>query len=328
MADLNTIYMGMELRNPVIAGSSGLTNNIDNLKELEKYGAGAVVLKSIFEEQILMETNREIESTDISSHPEAVGYLTTMTKEHSVYQYLDLIEEAKAAISIPVIASVNCLTDGEWTTFAKRIQDAGADALELNILITDYEKNDSRTIEKNYFKIVEKVKGIVSIPIALKVSTLFSNIPQMLIGLSRTGASGLVLFNRYWSPDIDLEEMEITSGSVYSSPDEITIPIRWIGLLSELIECDISATTGVHDGNGVVKLLLVGATTVQVCSSLYINGIEYIAKIVNQIDNWLGAHGYKTLEEIRGLLGSKTHEERKVFGRAQFMKYYTLKGVE
>ena len=325
MADLNTIYLGMELRNPVIAGSSGLTNNVENLKELEKYGAGAVVLKSIFEEQILMETNKEVQASEIGIHPEAVGYLTTMTKEHSIYGYLDLIEQAKQAVSIPVIASVNCLTDGEWTTFAKRIQEAGADALELNILITDYNDNDSRTIEKKYFRIVDKVKDIVSIPLALKVSTLFSNLPQMLTGLSRTGASGLVLFNRYWSPDIDLEEMAITSGSIYSSPDEITVPIRWIGLLSELIECDISATTGVHDGNGVVKLLLVGATTVQVCSALYVNGLDYIGTIVNQLENWVSSHGYRNLEEIRGLLGSKSQQERRVFGRVQFMKYYTLK---
>jgi len=325
MADLTTIYLGMELRNPVIAGSSGLTNNVENLKELEKYGAGAVVLKSIFEEQILMETQKEVQASDLGIHPEAAGYLTTMTKEHSVYRYLDLIEQAKKAISIPVIASVNCLTDGEWTTFAKRIQEAGADALELNILITDYKQNDSRKIEKNYFKIVDKVKDIVGIPLALKVSTLFSNIPQMLTDLSRTGAAGLVLFNRYWSPDIDLDEMTITSGSVCSSPDEITVPIRWIGLLSELIECDISGTTGVHDGNGVVKLVAAGATTVQVCSALYINGLEYIGTIINQVDNWLTGHDYKTVDEIRGLLGSKSPAERKVFGRAQFMKYYTLK---
>ncbi len=325
MADLTTTYLGLELRNPVIAGSSGLTNDKKNLIELEKYGAGAVVLKSIFEEQILMETDREVSAADLVSHSEAAGYLTTMTKEHSVYQYLGLIEEAKKAVSIPVIASVNCLTGGEWTKFAKRIQEAGADALELNILISDYKNRDSKAIEEDYFEIVEKVKGIVDIPLALKVSTLFTNIPRMLIALSRTGASGLVLFNRYWSPDIDLEEMAVSSGSVYSSPDEITVPVRWIGLLPELVECDISATTGVHDGNGVIKLVLVGATTVQVCSALYINGLDYIGKIVSQADAWLDGHGYKRVDDIRGLLGPKSEEERKVFGRAQFMKYYTLK---
>jgi dihydroorotate dehydrogenase (fumarate) len=146
----------------------------------------------------------------------------------------------------------------------------------------------------------------------------------MLIDLS-TGADGLVLFNRFWRPDIDLDAMAVSSGSVYSSPDEITVPIRWIGLLSELIECDVSATTGVHDGSGVIKLLLVGATTVQVCSALYIKGIDYIDTIVSQTDAWLDKHGYKSVAEIRGLLGSKSEEERKVFGRAQFMKYYTLK---
>jgi dihydroorotate dehydrogenase (fumarate) len=325
MADLTTTYLGLELRNPVIAGSSGLTNDIENLKQLEKQGAGAVVLKSIFEEQILIETEREVSAADLVSHPEAAGYLTTMTKEHSVYQYLELIEKAKKAVSIPVIASVNCLTGGEWTKFAKRIKEAGADALELNILITDYKNRESKEIEKAYIEIIEKVKGIVNIPLALKVSTLFTNIPRMLIGLSKKGADGLVLFNRYWSPDIDLDEMAVSSGNIYSSPDEITVPLRWIGLLSELIECDISATTGVHDGNGVIKLLLVGATTVQVCSALYIKGTDYIDTIVSQADAWLDAHGYKSVEEIRGLLGSKSEEERKVFGRAQFMKYDTLK---
>jgi dihydroorotate dehydrogenase (fumarate) len=325
MADLRTTYMGMELKNPVIAGSSGLTSNVQNLKEIEKHGAGAVVLKSIFEEQILYESDKEVEASDLGFHPEAMAYLSTMTKEHSVYNYLGLIEEAKKAVSIPVIASVNCLTDGEWTTFAKRIQDAGADALELNVLIMDYKDNDSKTIEKKYFRIAEKVKGIVSIPFSLKLSILFSNLPQMLTGLSRTGVSGLVLFNRYWSPDIDLDEMAITSGSIYSSPEEITVPIRWIGLISDLIECDIAASTGVHDGNAVLKMISVGATTVQVCSALYINGIEYIAKIVKQVETWLDTHGYKNLDEIRGTLGPKTNEERKVFGRVQFMKYYTLK---
>ena len=183
MADLRTTYMGMELKNPVIAGSSGITNNVENLKKIEKYGAGAVVLKSIFEEQILYESDQEVEASDLGLHPEAMGYLSTMTKEHSVYNYLSLIEEAKKAVSIPVIASVNCLTDGDWTTFAKRIQDAGADALELNVLITDYKDNDTKSIENKYFKIAEKVKKIVGIPFALKLSILFSNIPQILTGL-------------------------------------------------------------------------------------------------------------------------------------------------
>ncbi|MBN2322139.1 MAG: dihydroorotate dehydrogenase-like protein [Spirochaetes bacterium] len=324
MADLTTTYLGLKLKNPVIAGSSGLTNDIENLKRLEKFGAGAVVLKSIFEEQILIETDREVSAADLVSHSEAAGYLTTMTKEHSVYGYLELIEEAKKAVSIPVIASVNCLTSGEWTKFSKRIQEAGADALELNILITDYKNRDSKEIEKDYVRIVEKVKGIVDIPLALKVSTLFTNIPRMLTGLS-SGADGLVLFNRYWSPDIDLDEMAVSSGNVYSSPEEITVPLRWIGLISNLVECDISATTGVHDGNGVIKLLLVGATTVQVCSALYLKGIEHIGDIVSRADAWLDAHGYASVKEIRGLLGPKSEEERRVFGRAQFMKYYTLK---
>ncbi len=322
MADLRTRYLGLELRNPIIVGSSGLTNSLDKVKAVDDCGAGAVVLKSIFEEQILFETNKLLKDSDVNVHPEAFNYLTAMSRDHSIGEYLELVEQTKEAVSIPVIASINCLTAGEWTTFAGRIEAAGADALELNVFVTDYWVNDSAQIEDVYFKIIRKVMGQISIPIALKISTLFSNLPKMLIKLSGTGISGLVLFNRYWSPDIDLENMRIEPGNAFSSPDEITIPLRWIGLVADLVSCDISGTTGVHDGNGAIKLILAGATTVQVCSALYKNGVEYISTILDQIETWMAHRGYGHIDEIRGKLMAKTDEDRENLGRTQFMKYY------
>ncbi len=323
MAGLTTKYLGLELRNPVIAGSSGLTNNLENIKKIEKYGAGAVVLKSIFEEQILFESKHAVKSDDLNLHPEAYDYISSYVKDKSIYKYLDLIENAKKEVSIPVIASINCFNDLEWVPFAKKIENAGADALELNIFSAEFMESSSAEIEESYFRLIEKVKEQINIPIAVKLAPFFTNIPKMLIGLSNTKVSGLVLFNRFYNPDIDLEKMTIAPSNMFSSPSEISAIIRWLGLVSDMIFCDISATTGVHDGDGVVKLILVGATTVQVCSALYKNGIEYLSTILNQMDKWLDSHGYKHVDEIRGKFVSKTFKERQQFSRYQYMKYYS-----
>jgi dihydroorotate dehydrogenase (fumarate) len=323
MADLTTTYLGLKLKNPVIAGSSGLTNNLENIKKLEKHGAGAVVLKSVFEEQILFESKQAVQSEDLNLHPEAYDYLSGYTKEMSIFRYLDLIENTKKGVSIPVIASINCLSDLEWVPYAKKIEEAGADALELNIFIADFMKSSSSEIEKSYFRLIEKVKEKINIPIAVKLAPFFTNIPKTLINLSNTKISGLVLFNRFYNPDINLEKMAITPSNMFSSPSEISGVIRWLGLVSDMIYCDISATSGVHDGEGVVKLILVGATTVQICSALYKNGIEYLSTIINQLDTWLNSHSYKNLNEIRGKFVSKTFDERQQYSRYQYMKYYS-----
>ena len=323
MADLKTKYLGLELKNPVIAGSSGLTNDLENIKKIEKHGAGAVVLKSVFEEQILYESRQAVKSDDLNLHPEAYDYISGYVKDKSIYKYLDLIENAKKEVSIPVIASINCFNDVEWVPFARKIEDAGADALELNVFNADFMENTSAEIEEFYFRLIEKVKEQVNIPIAVKLAPFFTNIPKMLIGLSNTKVSGLVLFNRFYNPDIDLEKMTIAPSNMFSSPSEISATIRWLGLVSDMIYCDISATTGVHDGDGVAKLILVGATTVQVCSALYRNGIGYMSTIIDQLDTYLDKHGYKHISEIRGKFVSKTFKERQQFSRYQYMKYYS-----
>ncbi|HDQ45398.1 MAG TPA: dihydroorotate dehydrogenase-like protein [bacterium] len=323
MADLTTRYLGLTLRNPVIAASSGLTQSIDSIRKLEQAGAGAVVLKSIFEEQILLETCEQLEGTDFGVHPEAMDYLTRMTHEHSIGGYLDLIRQAKETLKIPVIANVNCLTDGEWARFSSKIEEAGADALELNVLHIDDADRDPAGIEANYFRIVEAVGSRVSIPVTMKIGTLFSNLPQMILRLGNdTGLSGLTLFNRYWSPDIDVETRRIVPAEPFSAPEEISVPLRWIGLVSDRIACDIAASTGVYGGKDVIKLLMAGATTVQMCSALYKNGIAYLEAVIRELDAWLDTHGIPSLDEIRGTSAARTPEQRLLYGRMQFMKRY------
>ncbi len=321
--DLKTNYLGLELRSPVIVGSSGLTLSLNNIKKFENLGAGAVVLKSLFEEQIMYETHNSLESYDASQHPEAMDFIKYITREQSIDKYLKLINDAKKSVSVPVIASINCISSNKWTEFAGELENAGADALELNIFITDYDKLNSTKIEELYFKIIESVKRNTKLPIAIKVSYFFTNLPQMLLKLAFSGVHGMVLFNRYYSPDIDIDKQEVTSGSYFSSPDEVNIPLRWIGILADNVSCDISATTGIHTARDAVKLFMAGATTIQVCSTLYKNGIDYLKTFLEDLKSWMKSHNYSNINEIRGLLTSKSKEEQKLFSRTQYMKYYS-----
>ena len=321
--DLKTDYLGLELRSPVVIGSSGLTLSLNNIKKFENFGAGAVVLKSLFEEQIMYETHNSLESYDTYQHPEAMDFLKYITREQSIDKYLTLINNAKKSVSVPVIASINCISNNKWTEFTGKLENAGADALELNMFITDYGKLNSTQIEDLYFKIIENVKRNTKLPIAIKVSYFFTNLPQMLLKLAYSGVSGMVLFNRYYSPDIDIEKKEVTSGSFFSSPDDVNVPLRWIGILAGNVSCDISATTGIHTAREAVKLFMAGAKTVQLCSTLYKNGIDYLKTFLQDLKSWLKKHNYNNINEIRGLLTSKSTEEQKLFSRTQYMKYYS-----
>ena len=321
--DLKTTYLGLELRSPVVVSSSGLTLSLNNIKKFEKYGAGAVVLKSLFEEQIMYETRNSLETYDAYQHPESIDFLKYITREQSIDRYLNLINDAKSSVSIPVIASINCISNNKWTDFAGELENAGADALELNVFITDYDKLNNAQIEDLYFKIIESVRKNTSLPVAIKVSYYFTNLPQMLLKLAFSGVDGMVLFNRYYSPDIDIEKLEVTSGSHFSLPDEASIPLRWIGILADNVSCDISATTGIHTAKDALKLLMVGATTVQVCSTLYKNGIDYLGTLLEDMESWMESHNHSNINEIRGILSSKSKEEQKLFSRTQYMKYYS-----
>ena len=328
MVDLKTKYMGLELKNPIIVGSSGLTNTLENLVEIEKNGASAVVLKSLFEEQITQEISKVIsEDVQANAYPEAVDYISNYSKDSAVGNYLKLIKEAKAALSIPVIASINCVSSIEWVSFAAKIEEAGADALELNVFIlpSDPRKTGEEN-EKVYFNIIQQVKKMVKIPVAVKLSYYFSGLAKTALSLSWTGISGMVLFNRFFSPDIDIDTFEIKPTNIFSTPEELTTSLRWVAMLSSRLHCDVAASTGVHSGQAVIKQLLAGAKAVQIASVLYKNGFGEIKTMLADLEKWMEKHQFSSLDDFIGKMSIKETENPAAYERVQFMKYFS--GIE
>ena len=326
MVDLSTKYLGLSLKNPIIAGSSGLTDNIESLLELEKAGAAAVVLKSLFEEEILQEMQNNISkiNSDMFLYPETVDYYEYLdAPKESPEQYLDLITEAKKRLKIPVIASINCQTAGQWTFFPKRIAAAGADALELNLFImpTDFNRSSAEN-EAIYFDIIKEVRKQVQIPISIKLSPYFSNLGAMLKKLSESDIQGLVLFNRFYNPDFDIEKLEVTSGYVLSSPADIVNSLRWIAIMSQRVKCSLAASTGIHDGKAAIKQLLAGADAVQVASVLYKQGPEVISIMLKEIEAWMAIKKFSKIDDFKGKLSQARNVNIAAFERVQFMKYF------
>ena len=322
MANLSISFAGLNLRNPFIVSSSGLTNSVDKIIKLERYGAGAVVLKSLFEEQIRFETGKLLEGTD---YPEAYDYVSNYTRNNSLSEYLLLIKEAKKAVGIPVIASINCVTADEWILFASKIQEAGADALELNVYIlpVNMEKS-SAEYEMIYFDLLTRIKKIISIPVIIKLGYYFTNLNYMANQLYFRKADGIVLFNRFYEPDISLKEMKFGSAEVLSSPADIRNSLRWVGIISSQVKrMDIAASTGVHSGEAAVKLVLAGAKAVQVCSILYKEGPEYLTEIINKFEEWMIGADYKSVTEFCGLMNYSNIPDPAIYERAQFMKYFS-----
>ena len=328
MADLSTTYMGLKLKSPVIIGSSGLTNNIEKIKEIELAGAGAVVLKSLFEEQIKHDIRRVFSHDDMAgAYTEADDYIAHYSREHKVEEYLNLIRSCKESTSFPIIASVNCVSASEWISFSKKIELAGADALELNVFVlpSDVTK-EAPEYQKLYFDLLEKVKKEIKIPVAMKISSYFTDLGNMVKMLGWSGANGVVLFNRFFSPDIDIERKRMAVGGIYSSPDEIVTSLRWIGLLAGNVQVDLCASTGVHDGAGVVKQLLAGAKAVQVCSAIYQKGVPHIKLINDEIISWMERNQYEKISDFAGKMSSKALGSSSSFMRVQFMKHFA--GIE
>lgn len=340
MANLSVTYMGMQLKSPVIVGSSGLSNSIANLKKMEAAGAGAIVLKSIFEEQIHLESNnlmnsskdgmdawnqtfKQIVAENPYAYAEALSYISGYARENTLQEYLQFVTEAKQAVNIPVIASINCISPFHWTDFAKRIQQAGADAIELNIFIlpSDFQKK-SVEIENVYISIIKEVQKFVSIPISLKIGYYFTSLSREILTISKSGINGIVLFNRPFTPDIDIEKIELSNKSMFSNNDEYLTTLRWVGLLSEYLGCDIVASTGIHNSETIVKQLLVGASAVQVASTLYKNGIEYITELNKGLSSWMDKHNFATIDQFRGKLSKTNIEQPAAYERVQFMKHF------
>jgi dihydroorotate dehydrogenase (fumarate) len=324
MVDLSTEYLGLKLKNPIIVGSSGLTNSVKSIQELEKNGAAAVVLKSIFEEEIALEYNDILkEASKKGANMNQFDYFDTQVRGEKLDRYITLISQAKKAVSIPVIASINCVYSHEWTSFAKQFQTAGADALELNMFFLPSEfGRTSEEKEKVYFQVVEKIQKEVTIPVSLKISYYFSNLGPMIQKLSETGIAGLVLFNRFYSPDFDIDKMEVVSSNVFSSPSDLSISLRWIAIMANRVECDLAASTGVHDGVALIKQLLAGADAVQVASTLYKNGKGQITEMLKTLEKWMGKKGYNRLADFKGKMSQAKNSNPAAYERVQFMKYF------
>lgn len=329
MAELTTTYLGITMRNPIIAGSSGLTSSVESIKNLERNGIGAVVLKSLFEEQIILDAEHQMRQARknhmiYSERSESMDYIDYHIKDSYVSHYLTLIKQVKEETTLPVIGSINCTTSGEWINFAQKIQDAGADALELNIAMLNANPNRSAIdVEKVHVDLVQSIKNVVTIPVTVKLSPYFSNMPQLVNKLQLAGVSGLVLFNRFFSPDIDVDNMEIEKGNVYSSSTEYSNSLRWISILSEKNAIDFAGNTGIHDGKTAVKFLLSGATAVQIVSSLYKNGFNVISKILNDMEFWMKQNSYNHPEQFIGKLNQYKSKEASAYERIQFMRYYS-----
>lgn len=322
MTDLNVTYMGLSLKNPIIIGSSGLTNSTEKIKKLGKAGAAAVVLKSLFEEQILNESGNLITE---SSYPEAEDYLRNYVKSNSIDEYLRLIEDVKKSVQIPVIASINCVSATEWISFAKKIVEAGADGLELNMyfLPTDIH-SESKYYEQLYMELVQNIKEIINIPVAVKLGMNFTSLPNIVNNIYYRGADAVVLFNRYYSPDIDIENGRFISSEILSVPEDLRYSLRWTGIISAMVEkIDICASMGIHDAGAVIKQLLAGAQAVQICSTVYRNGVERIGQILSDLKQWMHNKNYSQIDDFRGEMNYKSVGDPSFFERSQFMRYFT-----
>jgi dihydroorotate dehydrogenase (fumarate) len=327
MKNLSTTYMGLQLSNPIVAASSGLTGTLKSLKALEKNGAAAVVLKSIFEEEILLEIKQSIAEAETnpmiySDLSETLDYIDLHIREDNLVKFLNLIADAKQELSIPVIPSINCVSGEDWVHFTRKMEEAGADALELNLFLNpaDFENKE---FEKAYFRIIEKVLETVSIPVSVKLSKYLTRMGLTLKALSETGIAALVLFNRFYTPDIDIETMELSAASNVSTPEDIYDTLRWMAIMSRRVDCDLAATTGIHTGGDVVKMLLAGATVTQVASTLYKNGPEQIGRMLESLSSWMEAKGFNSLEEFRGKVSGSYEGDPAVFERMQFMKHFS-----
>ncbi|MGO8796012.1 MAG: dihydroorotate dehydrogenase-like protein [Candidatus Sulfotelmatobacter sp.] len=324
MIDLSTRYLGLKLRTPLVASASPLSHDLDNIRRLEEAGASAVVLYSLFEEQLRQE-RFELEhhlTAGTDSFAEASSFLPQPSEFHVGPEgYLKLIHQAKKAVSIPIIASLNGTTVGGWTQYAQLIQQAGADALECNIYFLATDPDVASTdIEDQYLEIVEAVKSVVSIPVAVKVSPFFSNMANMAKRFDEAGADALVLFNRFYQPDINLEELEIEPNVLLSTAHELRLPLTWIGILYGRIRANLAATTGVHGPEDAIKLLMAGADVTMLCSTLLRNGIHHLRHIEKGIVKWMEDHEYESVEQMKGSMSQLRCPNPGAFERAQYMK--------
>jgi dihydroorotate dehydrogenase (fumarate) len=324
MTDLTTTYMGLTLANPLVPSASPLSRSLDNLRRMEDAGAGAVVLHSLFEEQIDQES-RELDHALVAgaeSYAEALTYFPqpadyVLTPE----RYLDHVRRAKAAVGIPVIGSLNGVSRGGWVRYAREIEQAGADALELNVyhVPTDPQMG-SAEVEQAYVDLLLAVRQQVRIPVAVKLSPFFTNLAVLAHRLDHAGAAALVLFNRFYQPDIDLESLEVVPRATISGPDALRLPLRWIAILSGRVAADLAATSGIRSAADALKALLVGASVTMLASELLVNGIDRLTAIRRDLLAWLEEHEYVSVAQLRGSMSQRAVAFPSAFERAHYLR--------
>ena len=325
MANLHTRFFGLDLKSPVIIGSSGLTSSVEKVKTFEENGAGAIVLKSVFEEEIYNEFQFELKNQDVTYYnQEYLDYFDYEIKNNKVKEYLDHIKNIKdAGVSIPIVASINCTSGNEWIFFANKLQQAGIDALELNLFVLP--SNFDRTTEQihqYYFNVIRKVLSEVTIPVTIKISPYFSDLALMIKQLSETNLAGITLFNRFYNIDIDIDKKELVPAKILSHPFEYLQSLRWIGIMSGRVQCNLAASTGIHDYQTAIKMLMAGANAVQIVSGVYRHGFELVKEITTGISNWMDVNGYQNLNEIIGVANMSKVANPAMYERVQFMKYF------
>ncbi len=315
-------YAGLELKSPVMLGSSGFTASLAHVREAERAGAGAVVLKSIFEEQIL----GRIECLNgYSDYPEAADYLTRYVGEHDLEVYLDMIRAVRRECALPVIASICCRQAGPWAEFARRIEQAGADAIELNVFLLPAVGTASfGTVERRYLEIVERVREAVSLPLTVKLGQGLTDPLALVRDIAYRKVQGVVLFNRFYPVDIDIERMAFRAGDIFSRPAELSNVLRWTALVGANVpQIDVAASTGVHTGEDVVKALLAGASAVQVASVLYEKGVGAVTEMNAFLDEWMDRHGFDAVARFAGRMNARQIADPELYERTQFMKYFS-----
>ncbi len=322
--NLSTKYLGLELKNPIVPSAGPLSQSLDNIKKMEDNGAAAVVLYSLFEEQIEHEQLELDHYTTVhnESFAEALDYFPEPFEyKTGPEEYLEHIRKAKISVDIPIIASLNGKSLGGWIEYAKKIEEAGADALELNIyhLATDINKTPQE-IDNSYINIVKSVKANVKIPIAVKMHPFFSSVAHMASELDKAGASGILLFNRFYQPDIDLQTLEVVPNVLLSTPMDARLPLRWIAVLYNKIGADLAATSGIYTEQDVIKMIMVGAKVTQMLSCLLKFGISHIGEVISKMNLWMEENEYESLDQMRGSMSYMNVADPSLFERANYMK--------
>lgn len=322
--DITTEYLGMNLKSPLVASASPLTEELKGIKKLEEAGASAVVLPSIFEEQLRSEQHdlHFFTTQGTYSYAESLTYFPDFDEFRFVSDnYLELIRQAKESVSIPIIASLNGATLGGWIDFAKKIEQAGADALELNIYFipTDLDQL-GETVENTYIEIIKAVKSSVNIPVAVKLSPFFSNFANFAKKVEKTGANALVLFNRFYQPDVDLEHFEVRPSINLSTSHANRLPMRWIAILKNKVNMDLAASSGIHTSDDVIKMLLVGANVTMLCSALLKNGVFYLLQLEKELKEWMEEHEYNSLQQMIGVMSQEKTPNPSEYERVQYVK--------